>query len=131
MTVSREAFLAFTPEVRPVVVEYRGKELKFHLRELSGTERNAYESSMVRQQGNTATANMGDYFAKLLVLCLADESGERLFADSERHLVGQRPADLLAKLYEQAAEMNGLTEDAEEALEGNSEAAQSGASTSA
>jgi hypothetical protein len=69
--------------------------------------------------------------AKLLVKCLVDEAGERLFADQDASALGAKNGSVIDRLYDVAARLSGLSEEEKEALEGNSETAdQPAASTS-
>ena len=53
--------------------------------------------------------------ASLVVRCLTDEAGVRLFTDSEIAEVGAMPASVIDKLYEHCQRLSGLgAKDAEE-----------------
>lgn len=100
---------------------------------MSGTERNAYQSSLVvvGSNGSVQRVNLADQMAKLLSKCLVDESFERLFSDKDIKALGAKNGAVMERLSEVAQRLSGLRkQDAEDAA-GNSEAAQSGASTSA
>lgn len=129
MPLSKDQIVAAEDrEVRSVPVPEWGGEVL--LKTMTGTDRNAYENSLIRMQGDVAVPNMANASAKLLARCLVDEDGERLFSEAEIHELGQKSASVLSRLSEVAQEMNGLTEQAVEEAEGNSEAALSGSSTS-
>ena len=130
MSLSKDAILtAEDLETRVVdVPEWGGK---VNIKALSGIQRNAFEQSMIRMNGDDATPNLGNYQAKLVARCLVDDNGEPLFASAEEITeLGAKSAQVLGRLFEIASEMSGLSEKDVEKLAGNSDAAQSGASTS-
>lgn len=101
------------------------------LRTMSGTERDAWEASMVQQNGKVRKVNTANIRAKLLALALVDEEGARLFDDADIRLLGAKSAKVMDRLFDVARELNGLSEDdVEELAEGFGDA-QSDASTSA
>lgn len=99
---------------------------------LSGTERDAYEASMVRMgsQGNVQGVNLLDASARLLAKCLVDEDFQRLYTDKEVKALGQKNGAVIKRLYKEAQRLSGLGKKATEDAAGNSEPAQSGSSTS-
>ncbi|MER6534680.1 hypothetical protein ABT215_12895 [Streptomyces sp900105755] len=69
--------------------------------------------------------------AKLLVKCLVDEAGERLFTDQDAPALGAKNGSVIDRLYDVAARLSGLSEEEKEELEGNSATAtEDAASTS-
>ena len=69
--------------------------------------------------------------AKLLVKCLVDEAGERLFEDSDAAALGAKAGAVVDRLYDIASRLSGLSEEEKEEMEGNSDAPTApGASTS-
>ena len=130
MPLNKDEILALANrrETRTVTVDGYGD---FILKEMSGTDRNAFEASMMRIQGDQVIPNMANAHAKLVSACLVDESGERMFTSLEDvGALGALPAKVLARLFDEASELNGLSEADVEELAGNSDAAESGASTS-
>jgi hypothetical protein len=98
------------------------------LRTMSGAERNAYEGDLLRQVGDSYQSDTRYLYGKLLTRCLIDDNGDRLFDNAVE--LSQKSAKVLSRLFDIAQEMNGLGRQAVEDAEGNSDAAQSGASTS-
>lgn len=105
-----------------------------YLQDMSGTERDAFEASMIRirRSGDTAQAEptFDDARAKLLSKCIVDENGERLFSDHEITQLGSKSGRVLGRLYDRAREINGIGEDDIEDLVGNSGSGPSDTSTS-
>ncbi|MEU2450051.1 hypothetical protein ABZ605_08330 [Streptomyces sp. NPDC012765] len=99
---------------------------------LSGTERDAFQASMVRMgsQGNVAGVNLLDTSARLLAKCIVDDGFERLYSDKEVKELGKKNGAVIRRLYADAQRISGLTKESVEDAAGNSEAAPSGSSTS-
>ncbi|GFH38918.1 hypothetical protein [Streptomyces pacificus] len=100
---------------------------------LSGTERNAYQSSLIviGSNGKPQRVNLEDQLAKLASRTLVGEDFERLFTDKEVKALGKKNGRVLERVAKVAQRLSGLSEGAVEDAAGNSAAAQSGASTSA
>lgn len=129
MPLSRDQILeAKDLETREVdVPEWGGTVL---VRALSGTDRDAYEASLVQIRGKQQVPNLANIRAKLVARAVVDEDGNRLFTDADIKALGQKSAAALGRVFTVAAEMSGLDDKDIEEIEGNSDAAQSGASTS-
>jgi hypothetical protein len=105
------------------------------VRALSGSDRDAYEASMRTVMpdgtgGMKVVADESNARAKLAAHSMVDENGERLFGDHEVSRLGLKSAEALHRVFMAAAELSGLTDDAEKEIEGNSEAAPGGGSSS-
>lgn len=77
---------------------------------LTGTERDAWENSIITQQGKNTNVSLINLRAKLLVMCIVDEDGKRIFADNEAETLGKKSASALNLLFETAQRLNALTE---------------------
>lgn len=100
------------------------------LRSLSGSERDEYENSLVQQIGNKQVTNARNARAKLVALCAVNENGTPLFDKADVIKLGSKSSAALQRLFDAACRMNGFGEEDMKELEGNSEPAQSGPSTS-
>lgn len=94
------------------------------LRGLSGEERDDYESSrIIYRFDRNGTAeremNLKNLRARLLVKCLVDAEGQRVFDDSGAAILGKGDGAVLDRLFEKAIELSGMDRDAEERLEKN------------
>jgi len=130
MALNKDEILALADkrEVRTVTIDGYGD---FLLKEMSGIDRDALEESMLRITGDRATPNLVNARAKLVAACLVDEDGERIFTSiPDVSNLGKLPAKVLGRLWEESTDLNGLTDEDVAELAGNSEAADSGASTS-
>ncbi|WP_405710111.1 hypothetical protein OG264_16110 [Streptomyces xanthophaeus] len=99
---------------------------------LSGTERDAYQASMVRMgsQGNVTGVNLADTSARLLAKCLVDESFQRLYTDKEVKEIGAKDGKVIKTLFAEAQRISGLGKGAVEDAAGKSETTPSDSSTS-
>lgn len=135
MSLSRDDILN-APDLlfEPVPVPEWGGEVI--IRSLTGEERDAWEASR-RQVRNAGTKHQeviitsDNARAGLLVKCIVDEAGERRFTDRDIPALGKKSGKVLDRLFDVAARLSGISDDAEDELEGNSEApTASGASAS-
>lgn len=103
------------------------------VRELTGTERDAFEASLVRTlPDGRREADLSNMRAKLCAHCIVDGiTGDRLFGDDEIASLGNKSAAALDRVFKAAQRINGMGAEAVEKAEKNSEAALSGSSTSA
>lgn len=130
MALSRDEILAAkkTFVTRSVdVPELGGKVI---VKELSGKELDAYQSSLVQMRGKEAVPNTTNLRAKLVVRSLVDEDGKRLLTDQDTNALGDLPGRVLNRLYDVAAELSGISEEESEELAGKSEPDPSDDSTS-
>lgn len=94
------------------------------LRTLTGRERDEFESSTVQtNKKGQQSANLVNIRARLVSLCIVDENDERIFpSKTDIHLLGDKSAAALERVFSKCNEMNGLTnEDVEELAENFSE----------
>jgi hypothetical protein len=134
MALSRDGILgADDIQVEKVdVPEWDGTVL---IRGLTGEERDAYESSL-RQIRNAGTPQQElvivqlNARANLLVKCLVDESGERVFTDRDAPALGAKNGRIIDRLYDVATRLSGLSDEAAQEIEGNSDGASEGSTSS-
>lgn len=97
-----------------VAVTEWGGEVR--VRTLTGTERDAFESSLVQDGGKRDLSNLR---ARLLSLAIVDENGARLFSEADIPLLGGKSAAALDRLFEVAQRLNGIGEKEQAALAKN------------
>ncbi len=98
---------------------------------LSGTERDAFESSIIVQRGKNTTTNLANLRAKLVQKCLVSpETHERLFGEGDIAALGRKSAVALQRVFDAARELSGLNESDVKELTGNSESEPNDASGS-
>ena len=98
------------------VPEWGGEVL---VRGLTGTERDAFEESVLTGKGKQRDVSMQNVRAKLVSRCLVDEEGERLFSDADVRALGQKSAAALTRVFDVAQRLSGLSPDDVEELEKN------------
>ncbi len=101
------------------------------VRTINASERDRFEAGMVSRRGKNATANLENMRARLCLLCLVDENGERLFQEEDTFPLGGKSAAALDRIFTVAQRLNGLRDADVEELAGESNAAQNGALLSA
>jgi len=78
------------------------------LRTLSGTERDAYEASLFQGEGADRKINIRNLRARLIVLCMVDSEGVRMFDDLDAELLGGKSGVALDPLFDECQKINGL-----------------------
>lgn len=125
MALSRDLILqASDIETQTVPVpEWDGEVI---IRGLTGEELDAYQASR-RQVINAGTKDQqlvliqDNARANLLVKCIVDADGTRVFTDRDAGLLGMKNGKVLDRLFDVAAELSGLNDEEQEEMEGNSE----------
>ena len=77
------------------------------VRTMTGTERDSFEQSIVEKKGKT---NLSNIRARLCALTVVDDSGNRLFNDSDIAELGKKSAAALDRVFTVAQKMNGFGE---------------------
>ena len=88
--------------------------LSVWLRGWTGTERDAFErefGDLEKQRENLR--------AKVLVRCLLDAEGNRIFTDADAIELGKKSAAALDPLFAEVMRLSGLTRDTQEQAKGN------------
>jgi hypothetical protein len=100
------------------------------VRALTGTERDAFESSMYQQRGKNMVRNAANIRAKLVARSVVDDEGERIFSDQDVSALGKKSAAALDRIFEVAAKLSRINEDDVEEMGKPSEDDPSDGSTS-
>ena len=100
--LSKDAILAADDLPRETVniPEWGGEVL---VRTMSGTDRDAFEASLLEKDGR-----MENVRARLVALTLCDLQGDRLFNDSEIAALGRKSARALDRVFSVAQRLNGI-----------------------
>ena len=107
----REQLLAL--KIPTATVKVAGIDGLVSLRGLTAGERDQWEQYVYSERD--IKKGVKNIRASLVVRCLTDEAGVRLFTDSEIAEVGAMPASVIDKLYEHCQRLSGLgAKDAEE-----------------
>lgn len=136
--LSKEAILSADDLVKELVEvpEWGGA---VYVRALTGTERDAFEQSMVemrtvrqgRKQETVREMRLQNIRARLCALTICDEEGNRLFTDADVQALGRKSASALNRVFQVAQRLSGLTDEDVEELAGNSDEIRSDDSSSA
>lgn len=86
---------------------------------LTGEERDALESSLIRGKGKNASINMQNLRAKLVAASVVNGNGERVFTDQDAIALGKKSASALDRVFAVAQELSGITKEDIEELEKN------------
>ena len=85
---------------------------------MSGTERDAFEASILEMRGKTSKINTVNIRAKLCALSICDEGGKLLFSAADVKKLGKKSAQALDHVFEVAQRLSAITnEDVEELAE--------------
>lgn len=101
------------------------------VRELSGTDRDAFEASLMQfTADNTTAPDLSNMRAKLVARAVVDGDGNLLFNELDIGVLGRKSAIALNRVYEAAAELSGISADAVAVDEANLDAGPPEGSTS-
>ena len=84
------------------------------LRVITSEEKDAWERSWFVGEGEERREDMHNLSARFAVLVLCDESGKRIFTDSEAGALGQKSGAALSKIWEAGRKLNKMGKDAAE-----------------
>lgn len=128
--LSREEILGASDIQREdvAVPEWGGKVC---VQGMTGAQRDAFEAEMIQARGKDRRVNLENIRAKLVARTVIDpESGFPLFSDEDVKALGRKSAKALARVYDVATRLSGISDKDAEELAGNSETDPSGGSTS-
>ena len=111
------------------VPEWGGAWVK--VRSLNASERDHFEASTVQRNGKKVTTNLENIRARLCLLCMVDENGERLFQEEDTFPLGGKSASALDRIFTVAQRLNGLRDEDVDELAANFPAGQTDASLTA
>jgi len=116
-----------------VVVDEWGMTVR--VRELTGTERGAFEKSISKisnkPDGSThVQLDAHNLRVQLCAMTIVDSEGARLFKDSEVRALGEKSARAITRIFDVSAKLSGISADSAEDALGESEAVPSEESSS-
>ena len=82
------------------------------VKNMSGTERDAFEASVIQQRGKKTQIDTENIRAKLASLTICDESGVRIFTDADVRALGKKSAIALNRVFLVAQRLSGIGEEA-------------------
>lgn len=95
------------------------------VRGLTASQRDAFEAASLQGKGKNTSVNLHNLRARLVALCIVDEDGNQLFAERDVHVLGQKSAAAIDRIYDTATRLSGIGENDVEELTKNSESDQS------
>jgi hypothetical protein len=116
MVLSPQDFLALRPPMEAIELEGHGK---VWIRGLQADERDEYEQSLIERgpDGRSRVKrHQRNVRASLVVRCLVNEQGERMFQDNEVEALGKVDASIIDKLWDKARKLSGMDTEAIQAL---------------
>lgn len=101
------------------------------VRGMTGSERDAFEQSIVRGHGKERELKLDNARARFVAKCIVHpDTHKALFTLAQVDALGRKSSAALQRVYEVAMRLSGLTDDDLKDLEKNSESDQSDDSTS-
>ena len=94
------------------------------VRTLNASERDWFEASTVQRNGKKVTTNLQNIRARLCLLCIVGENGERLFEQEDEFPLGGKSAAALDRIFTVAQRLNGLRDEDVDELAKNSNGGQ-------
>lgn len=117
--LTREEILAAEDIAEELVTVSQWKGGAVLIRGLTAAARDDFEASCIKGKGRKAEVTIQNMRAKLVALSAVDEAGERLFTEQDVAALGRKSGAALARLYEVAARLSGITDEDLEELKGN------------
>lgn len=75
---------------------------------MTGTARDEFETSLFNKKGKDTETNLINMRSKLLVMCIVDKDGKRLFTEHDINRLGAKSAKPLDRLFTIAQRLNGI-----------------------
>ena len=79
------------------------------VRGMTGEERDAFEGGIAKVVNGKSIVDTKNIRARLLVNCIVDEKGERIFSMEDIEALGKKSASALQRVFEVAGDLCGLT----------------------
>ena len=101
--------------LKEIAVPAWGDDVTVWLRTMSVAERD--RMFMLARDLSTGQLDPENFRAKVLVFCICDAEGNRLFREDEADLLGQKSAEAIVLLYNEARALNKLDRSETETVE--------------
>lgn len=89
-----------------------GPQAEVIVQEMSALDRDRFHASVTKEDG---TIDQVNFAAKLLVRCIVNQDGARLFVDEEAEPLGRKSKAAIERLFNVALRINSLAEGVDEA----------------
>jgi hypothetical protein len=116
--LGRDAILDVDDRVYGVVdcPEWGGK---VRVRGLTGTQRDAYEASLMASGGADKKLNLANARAKMIVLAVVDGEGKPIFSTDDVRALGRKSALPIERIFDEARRLSGMSDEDVEKLTEN------------
>lgn len=110
--MDKQAFMAIKPQVKAVEVPEWGDTV--YVKKFSAGERITFLRNMAKSEETDnqfeSSANTISEMVKVLLLCISDETGTRVFGESEEdyQILASQDSKAIELLFNEAIEFNGL-----------------------
>jgi len=119
MTASKHFVLSLAASIPVEAVSIPGIAEPISIRGLTAGERDSFEAACFIGKGTNREMNFVNLRARLLVRCICDADGKRLFADGDVEQVAGLPARVIDPLFEVAQRLSGMGAKDVESMTGN------------
>ena len=83
---------------------------KVKIKQMTGSERDAFEQATYRKNGKDYEVNMKDMRARLCASCIIDDKGVRIFDDADIVELSKKSAIVLDRLFAACQELNSISQ---------------------
>lgn len=90
-----------------------------YVRTMTGADRDSFEAKSIELKGDSQVTNLVNLRARLVAMTTVDESGKRLFSESDIARLGEKSSRALQRVFEVATKLNALSKNDVEELTGN------------
>jgi hypothetical protein len=90
-----------------------------YVRNLTAQELDGWQCETYAMNGSDVVVNRRNIRCRLLVRCLVDDTGQRVFADEDADVLGAKSTKVVERLYKVAERLNAVTAQDVEALAKN------------
>ena len=104
------------PDLASEEVEVPEWGFRLRVRSLTGTERDAFEASLLQTRGKDREINLRNMRAKLVAQSVRKADDSRVFSDAQVEALGRKNAAALQRVFRVAQRLSGLAEDEVEEL---------------
>lgn len=94
--------------------------LRLRIQSLTARERDRYEATLITQKKGKTEINMRDARARIAVLCVVDEDGNRVWSEADVEMLTTKSANAMNRIFLMAKKLSGIGDSEIEDLEKNS-----------
>jgi len=99
------------PDLQDELVDVPEWGYRLRVRSLTGTERDAFEISLLESRGKSREVNLRNMRAKLVAASVRKVDDSRVFTDGQVEALGKKNAAALQRVFRVAQRLSGLAED--------------------